>query len=84
MAQPDLAQRGGPFAAGPPFIYIYPLPNYRMAAPCLRAVLCCASLLPKDRSEQALAFGLFFSVGTLGNRCNLARLLAASAAHDLV
>ena len=41
-------------------------------------------LLSKDRSEQALAFGLFFSAGTLGNRCNLARLLAASTAHDLV
>lgn len=43
-----------------------------------------APLLPKDRSEQALAFGLFFSAGTLGNRCNLARLLATSTVHDLV
>ena len=84
MAQPDLAQRGGPFAAGPPFIYIYPLPNYRMAAPCLRAVPCCASLLPKDRSEQALAFGLLLSVRTLRHRCHLPRLFAASTAHDLV
>lgn len=43
-----------------------------------------APLLPKDRSEQALAFGLFFSVGTLGCGCHLTRLPAASTAHDLV
>lgn len=41
-------------------------------------------LLPKDRSEQALAFGLFFSAGTLGRRCHLTRLLATSTVHDLV
>ena len=43
-----------------------------------------APLLPKDRAEQALALGLFFSVGTLGRRCHLPRLLAASTAYDLV
>lgn len=41
-------------------------------------------LLPKDRAEQAFALGLFFSVGTLGCGGNLARLLTASAADDLV
>lgn len=41
-------------------------------------------LLPKDRCKQPLAFGLFFSVGTLGNRCHLTRLFAVSTTHDLV
>lgn len=41
-------------------------------------------LLTKYRAKQTLAFGLFLSVGTLGCGCNLARLLAASAAYDLV
>ena len=53
--------------------------SYRIAAPTDTT-----PLLPKDCSEQSLAFGLLLSVGTLGNRCNLARLLAASTAHDLV
>ena len=43
-----------------------------------------APLLPKDRSEQAFAFGLLLSVGTLDRCRHLMRLLAASAAHDLV
>ena len=41
-------------------------------------------LLTKNRSEQALAFGLLLSTGTLGRRCHLTWLLAASTAHDLV
>lgn len=41
-------------------------------------------LLPKDRSEQSLALGLFLSVRTLGRRCHLTRLFTASTAHDLV
>ena len=41
-------------------------------------------LLPKDRSEQSLALGLLLSAGTLGHCRHLARLLAASTAHDLV
>ena len=53
--------------------------SYRIAAPTGTT-----PLLPKDRSEQALAFGLFFSVGTLGNRCHLTRLFAVSTTHDLV
>ena len=43
-----------------------------------------ASLLPKDRRKQSLALGLLLSTGTLGRRCHLTWLLAASTAHDLV
>ncbi len=43
-----------------------------------------APLLSKDRSEQSFALGLFLSVGALDCGCHLARLLAASAADDLV
>lgn len=56
-----------------------PSPGFRVAAPTGTA-----PLLPKDRSEQSLVLGLFFSVGTLGCGCYLAWLLAASAADDLV
>lgn len=41
-------------------------------------------LLTKYRAKQTLAFGLFLSVGALGHRCHLTRLLAASTAYDLV
>ena len=41
-------------------------------------------LLTKYRAKQTLAFGLFFSVRTLGRRYHLPRLFAASTAHDLV
>ena len=43
-----------------------------------------ASLLPKDRRKQSLALGLLLSIRTLSCRCNLARLLAVSTAHNLV
>ena len=42
-------------------------PNYHTAAPAGTA-----PLLPKDRAEQALTFGLFFSIGALGCSRHLA------------
>lgn len=71
--------------AVPPFIYIYhygQLP--KQGDPRPRELPGATPRLTKNRSEQALALGLFFSVRALGSCHHLTRLLAASSAYDLV
>lgn len=83
-----LAETLRPFGCHVPAIQKRGSPHSRELprAPDYRAVMSAGTtpLLTKNRSEQALALGLFFSVGTLGSCRHLTWLLAASTAHDLV
>ena len=71
---PAIQKRGDSHPCEPPRA-----PSYRVIR-----LTSTAPLLPKNRAEQALAFGLFLSVGTLGCGRNLPRLLTASATYNLV